>query len=115
MAYRRFLAGGAVTAVPNGTRQRLFARQLSAPGWDVMLCGLGCQAQQGTYMGFVEVIWGGKTILSETFNVASACSAMGLPFIRIPAYGLLEGFLTNSSGLANSLALSVEGYYVPRA
>jgi len=115
MGYRRFLAGGAFVLLPTGTRGRVFARQVSSPGKMIELHGFGAGSQQAPSNDFLcELIIGGRTLMSESFNLGFSSAGYSLPFIRFEAMGLLELFVTNATGTDSTISAHVDGYYVDR-
>jgi len=109
-----FLGGGSVGLVPAGTRARIFTRQVNRPGYDVELSMIGLGSQQSSAFCLVELVIGGQTVLSETFEANFSSSGYTLPFLRFAAMGLLEGYMTNGAGVDSTLTCHVEGLYVPR-
>jgi hypothetical protein len=115
MDYPRFLAGGAMVLAPIGERVRLVFRYVNMPGHDLELHNFGIGSQQGVGTNYpVEIIAGGRQVLSEAFNLGFATSCYALPFYRFEAQCTLEMYVTNVAANPTSLSGHLEGIYVPR-
>lgn len=111
------MIAGSVLNVAAGTRSLVASRTLNRAGQEVEIRSLSLESQHCSVDPFqlLELLVNGAVVFSDWWPVTGAArsSRRAIPFLRFPAVGTFEAYVSNGSAVAETFAFQLVGRYVP--